>query len=130
MFFEIVTGKHPYLRPNGKRPSISDFILELMEAKLKLPGNLPNKYSLRFNEFFDRVILGMVKKSESARISFNDIWEYMAHSDIFEKVRNQQRELSKQYLIQEYDFVVAEVTSVLSLPLTVRSELNEEDLRK
>lgn len=56
---------------------------ELRDAKLRLQGGMPNRFSLQFNEFFENIILKMVRRTESSRISFEQIWEYVQRSDIF-----------------------------------------------
>lgn len=55
---------------------------ELRENKLRYPNNLSSRYSLKFQTFFD-MIVRMVKRSETDRMSFEEIWDYIRVSDLF-----------------------------------------------
>lgn len=82
MFYELIAGHHPYL-DGMQKGNYRNMIQYLCAAKLKLPSNsVRGKYSLRFDNFFDMIIL-MVKKVESSRVSFDEICEMIQTSDLF-----------------------------------------------
>lgn len=63
MFFQLITKHHPYIKPYEKGISVKEFLRELKDAKLRIPNNLYNSFSLKFTDFFDRILLKMLKKS-------------------------------------------------------------------
>jgi hypothetical protein len=55
IFFEVVLGRHPYIKTHGKK-ELKPFIQELKQAKLSLPLGFSSEHSLEFLKFFDIVI--------------------------------------------------------------------------
>lgn len=62
------------------------FVQELKQAKLTLPLGFSRDHSMKFMEFFDYV-LRMLSKSESERITFEEVYNYVENSQNFEEAR-------------------------------------------
>lgn len=61
MFYEFVTGHHPYITSKGKK-ALREYVFEFIAAKYIYPNTLPTRYSLRFNDFSD-LLMRMLRKS-------------------------------------------------------------------
>lgn len=68
ILYELVIGRHPYIRSHGKK-DLKVFLQEYKQSKLSIPIGFSSNHSLKFLELFD-IILRMLTKTEAERITF------------------------------------------------------------
>ena len=81
ILFRIITGHHPYVLSRGKE--YRSFLKELKANPLYLKPNFSNRFSIKFQHFFD-LVLSMVSKHEQSRIDFDTVYNYIETEEMFE----------------------------------------------
>jgi hypothetical protein len=69
--FELIVRRHPYAEFNG---DLKQYLADLKDGPLRIPSNYMSLYSLKMQPLLE-IVTKMVSKSETSRISFEDIWE-------------------------------------------------------
>lgn len=130
IMFELIVGKHPYINSSDFKGDIKQFLTEFKDSKLKLPPNYLNQFSLKMHSLLE-IIIKMVSKVESTRISFEDLWEYASRNEAFETYRNGTNEktqpTSNTKINQE--LIVSQRSKVITMPLHA-TEGEESELKK
>jgi hypothetical protein len=81
MLFKLITGHHPYVQTKSKE--YRAYLKELKVNPLYLRPNFSSRFSIKFQHFFD-LVLKMITKTESARIDFDTVYEYIRNEEMFE----------------------------------------------
>ena len=83
ILFRIITGHHPYVISRGKE--YRAYLKELRANPLYLKPSFSNKFSIKFEHFFD-LVLSMVAKHEIARVDFDAVYDYIDTEEKFEEI--------------------------------------------
>lgn len=116
IMFELLTGRGPYADYRG---DLKQFVQELKEAPLRLPPRYTNLYSLKVLPLVE-VIIQMVAKTESSRISFEELWKFVNEAEVFEELRGNGLPMARRKSSEgmaNAELVVSQRSRVVTLPL-------------